>query len=165
MVSAGTRKGGRHQVGEAATASATQASRFRSRRFHRLSDRCLLVHPGLGTDPLTARAALLHRRRAAQGTRQAAAAARATPATRAFVGGPAGATRQCAALTAHVALEVLEHFIIVGQGQGWRPFFLELASRHKPPSVCWLRQHGSWRRLALRARRRWRGRCAPGACG
>ena len=23
----------------------------------------------------------------------------------------------------------------------------------------------SWRRLALRARRRWRGRCAPGACG
>ena len=24
---------------------------------------------------------------------------------------------------------------------------------------------GSWRRLALRARRRWRGRCAPGACG
>ena len=32
-------------------------------------------------------------------------------------------------------------------------------------SVGWLRQHASWRRLALRARRRWRGRCAPGACG
>ena len=31
--------------------------------------------------------------------------------------------------------------------------------------MCWLRQHASWRRLALRARRRWRGRCAPGACG
>ena len=43
---------------------------------------------------------------------------------------------------------------------------LELAaSRHKPPSICWLCQHASWRRLALRARRRWRGRCAPGACG
>ena len=27
-----------------------------------------------------------------------------------------------------------------------------MASRHKPPSVCWLRQHASWRRLALRAR-------------
>ena len=26
-------------------------------------------------------------------------------------------------------------------------------------------RHASWRRLALRARRRWRGRCAPGACG
>ena len=31
--------------------------------------------------------------------------------------------------------------------------------------MCWLRQHASWRRLALRAQRRWRGRCAPGACG
>ena len=26
--------------------------------------------------------------------------------------------------------------------------------------MCWLRQHASWRRLALRARRRWRGRSA-----
>ena len=26
-------------------------------------------------------------------------------------------------------------------------------------------RHASWHRLALRARRRWRGRCAPGACG
>ena len=67
-------------------------------------DRCLLVHPGFGADPLTARAALLHRRRAAQGTRQAAAAARVAAAARAFVGGPAGAPRQCAALTAHAAL-------------------------------------------------------------
>ena len=97
-------RGGGTRGGEAATASATQASCSRSRRFHRLSDRCLLIHPGLGTDPLTARAALLHRRRAAQGTRQAATAARATAAARAFVGGPAGAPRQCAALTAHAAL-------------------------------------------------------------
>ena len=53
-----------------------------------------------------------------------------------------------------------------GPGPGLETLFLlELASRHKPPSVCWLRQHASWRRLALRARRRWRGRCAPGACG
>ena len=69
-----------------------------------LMGRCLLVRPGLGADPLTARAALLHRRRAAQGTRQAAAAARATAAIRAVVGGPTRAPRQCAALTAHAAL-------------------------------------------------------------
>ena len=41
------------------------------------------------------------------------------------------------------------------------------ASAHR--SVCCLvlaaPRHASWRRLALRARRRWRGRCAPGACG
>ena len=72
-------------------------------------DRCLLVHPGFGADPLTVRAALLHRRRAAQGTRQAAAAARAAAAACAFVGGPAGAPRQCAALTAHAALMRLKH--------------------------------------------------------
>ena len=31
----------------------------------------------------------------------------------------------------------------------------------KASQRCWLRQHASWRHLALRARRRWRGRCAP----
>ena len=36
-----------------------------------------------------------------------------------------------------------------------------LASRAKASQRCWLRQHASWRHLALRARRRWRGRCAP----
>ena len=51
-----------------------------------------------------------------------------------------------------------------GPGPGLETLFL-LELRYKPPSVCWLCQHASWRRLALRARRRWRGRCAPGACG
>ena len=42
-----------------------------------------------------------------------------------------------------------------------------LAGKSLPASQCVLAAPAcqSWRRLALRARRRWRGRCAPGACG
>ena len=69
-------------------------------------------------------------------------------------------------------------FVIGGRGPGAGdivlspPTMLELRSRQKPPSVCCppacvlpAPACQLWRRLALRARRRWRGRCAPGACG
>ena len=58
--------------------------------------------------------------------------------------------------------------INTGPGPGLETLFCEswLAGISLPAcaALCWLRQHASWRRLALRARRRWRGRCAPGAC-